>query len=258
MNTYETSLRRAYALLNLDRNIAGVRLLKTEEDFEKAPGIVTPKPMNYCLMVASATKGHVIKAKETNIKCRSGVRVLGINPADPLNGNGENWARLGLYKDSEISRQVRKELSYVTEKHTGVVVGDAYRLEEIDVFIIVANAYSCMRILQGYAYSYGMPHQINMLGNQALCLECTARPYVTGDINLSMLCIGTRHRANWADHEMAVGIPAERFETVINGIYQTANIMESNANKQRIAQHFSELPNDTIQLQQNYNYYMDC
>lgn len=258
MGKYDKSLRRAYALLNLDRKIAGVHLVKSEDEFEKMPGVVTKKPMNYCMMVAGATRGHVIKAKEENIKCRSGVRVLGINPADPMNSNGENWTRLGLYKNCEISQKVRKELAYVTEKSIGVVVGEASQLKKADVFIIVTNAYNCMRILQGYAYSYGMPHNINMLGNQALCLECTARPYVTKDINVSMLCIGTRHRANWGDNEMAVGIPAEMFDNVIDGIYQTANIMESNENKKVIGEKFQELPDDKIKLQMNYNYYMKC
>lgn len=196
------------------------------------PGIVTKKPINYCMMVASATSGYVIKAKEEHIKCGSGARVLGINPADPMNSNGENWTRLGLYKNSDVSQQVRKELAYITEKNIGVVVGEA------DVFIIVTNAYNCMRILQGYAYSYGMPHNINMLGNQALCLECTARPYVTKDINVSLLCIGTRHRTDWGKNEMAVGIPRGMFEIVIEGIYQTANIMESNSNKKAIQKNF--------------------
>ena len=60
--------------------------------------------------------------------------------------------------------------------------------------MIAANPFNVMRIVQGYAYHYGMLKNVNMIGNQAICLECTARPYVLKDMNVSVLCIGTRHR----------------------------------------------------------------
>ena len=97
--------------------------------------------------------------------------------------------------------------------------------------IIATTPYNSMRIIQGYAYSYGMPKAINMIGNQALCLECTARPYTIKDMNVSMLCIGTRHRAGWKDDEMAIGIPIEQFEDVVSGLINTLNLMENDANK---------------------------
>ena len=75
---------------------------------------------------------------------------------------------------------------------------------------------------------------INMIGNQAICLECTARPIGIKDLNTSMLCIGTRHRAGWKDDEMAVGIPGEQFIDVVNGLMNTLNQMENDSNKKII------------------------
>ena len=114
-----------------------------------------------------------------------------------------------------------------------------------------------MRIIQGYAYHHGMPASINMIGNQAVCLECTARPYVTRDINISLLCIGTRHRAGWGNDEMAVGVPQEQFADVVDGIVQTINQMESDANKEMIKKKFRD-KNIPISIRFHYNYYMDC
>lgn len=114
-----------------------------------------------------------------------------------------------------------------------------------------------MRLIQGYAYSYGMPKSINMIGNQAICLECTARPIGMKDLNTSMLCIGTRHRAGWRDDEMAVGVPGEQFASVVNGLMQTLNQMENDSNKKLIDQKFQkyEIP---FEIRYGYNYYMDC
>lgn len=253
------SIVKLNALLQLERKIAGVKFIKSEEEYDHTDAIQVERSMNYCLMVASASRGHVVKAREKNIKCQSGVRTLGINPADPKNSNGENWAKLGLYDSRELSKKIRKDLTYVTEPSYGIAVGDAQKMgTDPDVFIIITNPYNCMRLLQGYAYHYGMPGNINMLGNQAICLECTARPYVTQDINVSMLCIGTRHRTRWSENELAIGIPAKQFDDIVDGVYRTANIMESNENKQRIQENFDKLDGMSIELQPDYNYYMDC
>lgn len=114
-----------------------------------------------------------------------------------------------------------------------------------------------MRIIQGYAYFYGMPKAIRMIGNQALCLESTARPYVAKDMNVSMLCIGTRHRAGWKDDEMAIGIPREQISNVIEGLLATLNQMESDCNKKNIEEKLKE-KNISFDIRYGCNYYMDC
>ena len=92
--------------MELKRKAVGVRLLRTEEAYEKAEGLTLLKPINYCQMVAAATRGNCIKAKKEDFKCTSGVRVLGIDPVDLRNSQGENWTRLGLYQDAAVSKEV--------------------------------------------------------------------------------------------------------------------------------------------------------
>lgn len=252
------SIKKLYCALQLERSAVGVKLLKTKEEYENVKAVSLKRPINYCQMVAAATKGNCIKAREADFKCQSGVRVLGINPADPKNSQGENWTRLGLYQDEEVSGTVRRELVYLTESCYGVVVAPVEKLDEIpDVVILVVNPYNSMRLLQGYAYSYGMPKSINMIGNQAICLECTARPIGVKDLNTSMLCIGTRHRAGWKNEEMAVGVPGEQFISVVNGLMNTLNQMESDSNKRIIEEKFQteKIP---FEIRYGYNYYMDC
>ena len=96
-----------------------------------------------------------------------------------------------------------------------------------------------------------------MIGNQALCLESTARPYVAKDMNVSMLCIGTRHRAGWKDDEMAIGIPREQISNVIEGLLATLNQMESDCNKKNIEEKLKE-KNISFDIRYGCNYYMDC
>ena len=252
------SVNKLSCALELKRKAVGVRLLRTEEAYEKAEGLTLLKPINYCQMVAAATRGNCIKARKEDFKCTSGVRVLGIDPVDLRNSQGENWTRLGLYQDAAVSKEVRSGLTYLTDPCYGVELAPVEKMKDIpDVVILVVNPYNAMRLIQGYAYSYGMPRSINMIGNQALCLECTARPIGARDMNTSMLCIGTRHRAGWKDDEMALGIPGEQFVSVVNGLMATLNQMENDANKKVIEQKFQE-NKISFDIRYGYNYYMDC
>lgn len=245
-------------LLKMDRKAVGLKLLKTKEEYEKADAISLKAAINYCHMVAAATHGNRVKAKSEDFKCRSGARVLGIDKSDPKNAHGENWARLGMYKDAELSATVRNELVYSQEDQYGLLLAPIDQFDDFpDVVIIAAKPYNCMRVIQGYAYHYGMPKNVNMLGNQAVCLECSARPYVIKDMNVSVLCIGTRHRAGWKDDEMAIGIPKEQFANIADGLLQTMNLMENNHNKKIIEDNL-KAKGIEFSIRYDYNYYTEC
>ena len=256
--SWKESVSLLYCLLDLERRAVGVRLIDSPEEFDRFDGIAMKRPINYCQMVKAASRGAVIKADSEGFACRSGARVLGIDKADPGNGQGENWARLGLYKDSVLSRQVRECLTYSSADKYGVALGPVERLDAVpDAVVLITNPYNIMRLTQGYAYHFGMPKSIRMIGNQAVCLECTANPFVTGDMNLSLRCIGTRHKAHWENSDMACGIPRKQFPYVVDGLLQTMNAMEGDREKRRIEEKFRA---EGIQqdIRYGYNYYMDC
>lgn len=253
---WKKSVTTLYDSLEFNRRAVGVRFIKSEKEFDNIDAINPKKPINYCGIVKGASCGHKIKANEDSIACSSGSRVLGINPSDVKNSQGENWKRLGLYKDGEISKSVRDGLNYIKEDIYGVLVQPLeFFMQKPEIVIIVTNPYNIMRLVHGYAYHYGMPKNINLVGNQAICLECTARPYVIEDLNLSVLCIGTRHRAGWSNDEMALGMPFCQFENVVDGVFNTINIMEDNSNKRRIEKNIKSSRIKELKIDYNYNYY---
>lgn len=253
---WKKSIEIIYASLELKRKIVGVKFIQSKTEFENTDAIMPKNPMNYCGMIKSATCGYKVKLNEKLIACKSGVKVLGINSLDVENSNGENWTRLGLYKDKKISKYVRENLAYKNDKIYGIIAQPIETFEEKpDIIIIVTNPYNIMRLVQGYSYHYGIAKNINFVGNQAICLECTARPFVVKDLNISALCIGTRHRAGWLNDELAAGIPFDQFENIADGILKTINIMESNENKKKIKEKMKYYNIEDFDVKYNYNYY---
>lgn len=255
---YHDYVKIIYSLIDLENHVIGVKLLKTEDEYNASDANIPKKSINYCGMVKAAYKGHKIKALEETFRCQSGPRVLGINPLDLKNSNGENWARLNLYESRELSKSVRESLYYLKEKNYGVEVKPIEYFEDIpDVIIFITNPYNCMRILQGYSYKYGVANSLQILGNQAICYELTSRVYSTKDINISMLCIGTRHRADWDENLMGISIHSSKFLGLVDGLINTVNRMESDNKKKIIEKKLKNNHLDILNIRYGYNYYKD-
>lgn len=251
--------RTLYAMLEMERSLVGVKLIREQEEYDRIEIEELKTPINYCQMAASASRGNRVKAAKEHIKCSSGIRVLGFDPTDNKNSSGENWIKLGMYKEPEVSQKVRGRIDNIPDGTYGILLQPLENyLEMPDIILIVTSPYNIMRLTQGYGYYYGEAKQISMVGNQAICLECTAAPYVNDDINLSSLCIGTRHQAGWKDTEMAMGIPGSKFADVVDGVMATCNIMESDEKKKKIEEKLHQAGIDYEKIRYRYNYYMDC
>lgn len=255
-NSFQALVQTLYAALDMDRRIIGVKLFHSKSGYQSVNAKELLRPINYCQMTAAASRGNAIKSTRSKINCASGIRVLGFDHTDTCNATGENWIRLGMYKNPDTSREVRGRIGNIPEQTYGIAVQPAEHYETVpDVIMIVTTPYNIMRLTQGYGYHHGEAKNISMVGNQAICLECTAAPYLNDEINISALCIGTRHQAGWKDTEMAIGIPGSKFADVVDGVLATINIMESDAKKNQIEEKMKKAGIDFLPMRYHYNYY---
>jgi uncharacterized protein (DUF169 family) len=123
-----------------------------------------------------------------------------------------------------------------------------------DIVIMIINPYQAMRIVQGYAYHYGVAKNIQFTGNQGLCSECTATPYEANDLNISLLCANTRFAAKWNENELGIGMPFSVFLTVTDGVLKTINPSEPDAVK-KIIMDRAEKQNHNIDIALGTSYY---
>lgn len=79
---------------------------------------------------------------------------------------------------------------------------------------------------------------------QGICSEVTVEPYLEGRMNISTLCPSTRFLAKWKMEEMAIGIPFERFTSMVEGVLAIINTTDSIKDKKKIAERFKEKNKD--------------
>lgn len=255
--TRDENVKKIQALLELKRRIVGVKLVKSEEEFAQYSGTVLKKPMAYCVAVKSAMNGHSIKLVKETSKCIGSTRVLGLVEADEAYLSGREAVEwLGLYENCEIASKIAQEAPICESNTYGVVVKPLEEFEkDPDVVLIIGDARTMMRILQGYSYKYGVCRNLSMCGNQAVCIEGTVIPYIEKHLNISVLCAGTRFQAQWREEELLAGIPFEQFEGTVEGLQRTVNPIEMDDKKRRIEKLFNEMQDTSLEIEYGKTYF---
>lgn len=245
-------------MLDLNNCVVGFRFAHSQEEFESSQFQALKGYLPYCVMVKCATKGHPIKAKTENHGCYGGSRALGLTPCSAEFYTGEEYIRFKVYHDVDVAKKTSENISICRTNAYGIELGPLSSFEgPVDVVIIVTNPYNMMRIVQGYNYHFGTCNSYKIGGMQAICSETTAYPYVSNQINFSLLCSGTRLMAAWDRNELSVGIPYNKIEKVVDGIYNTINPLERDGDKERIARRFRNA-NEPVEIEYGKNYDTDC
>lgn len=229
------ALKKLYSALEIERKAVGVKFLFDQDSYEKADAKAATNKIPYCVMLRLATQGYSMKANLETSGCGGAIKALGLDAPKPSFNSGCEYNAYGIYQDLAISKNAVKNITFCTHKIYGVMVKPVELYEdEPDVVIMVTNSYNTMRIVQGYTYKFGVQTQFKFAGNQAICSECTAYPFESNSINISMLCAGTRYISGWKEDEIAIGIPYGKFIETCDGIFKSINGIETNQSKKII------------------------
>lgn len=258
IETPQTSAAWLDILLDLRRRPVGIKFLLTGDDYAASPLPAPANGMPYCTAVRWAAQGRGYKMDAAHCACFAASRALGLAPVAEDALSGSRHAKLGVYENLCVSRAVARDMVYCQHKCAGVAIMplDQYETTVPDVVLIVATPYNAMRLTQAYAYHSGQLKSIKMAGMCAICQECTSYPYERNQPNVSLLCSGTRCVAQWADDELAIGIPYHQLAQLVDGLRQTVNPMEPNQNKERIARRLADAGRENaLDIVYNRNYY---
>ncbi len=244
------------ALLGLKRRPVGIHFIPTEQEYENTEATEPSSGLPYCTAVGKACGGKSYKLDVRHNRCAASSTALGMLPVTEYRLSGQMHVDFKVYRDIEISRSVAEDMVYCKENNYGVLIKPlAEYKKKPDIVIVVLPAHSAMRLLQGYAYNYGQLKDIKMAGMCAICQECTSYPWVKNQPNVSMLCAGTRCVGRWKADELAVGIPGELLEGIIDGIWHTVDPMETETQKKEIIKRLSDAELEVPPIDMKHNYY---
>ncbi len=248
------------SLLALERHVVGITFLVNRDAYDKASATPMRAKIAYCVMVKAAMAGRSVKLAAPFSGCNGGSRALGFTPPTEAFLSGQLYGGFGLYRDQSISQQVAGGMTVRGSACYGVL---AQPLENYgddmlpDVVIIVTDARNAMRLVQGYTYHHGAQPVMKIAGNQALCSECTAHPLERDQMNVSLLCSGTRFLARWKTHELAIGLPFSACAATVDGLLHTADAVELDPAKEAIRERLLDRGLADPGFRLGYTYYTD-
>lgn len=254
--TIKESAQYAQAYLDAKRKPVGVKFFFNREDFMNFPVEQRDRKVTYCNAVQLASKGQKMKLTKENQACGNGAFALNFVDVPEGIKNGKGRFSKGIYTNQEISKSINDEMLFMDQRPFGIAVMPLEDYDQApDVVIIIGGTYQVMRVLQGYGYHYGYPQNLKTVGLQALCHDLTTRPYRTNDINLTLLCPGTRLVADWEADEAGVGIAWDKWLNTVEGLVETTNPFARDDKKKAIIERLNQLGFDSskIVLGQNYD-----
>ena len=196
-----------------------------------------------------------MKLTKENQACPNGAMALKMAQAPEPIINGKGRFSKNMYKDVETSKSINDDMLFLKEQPAGIVVMPLENYKENpDVVIVVSNPYNIMRIIQGHGYFNGYTNNLKTVGLQAICHDLTTYPYNSQDINITFLCPGTRLVADWQIGEVGIGIPFDKWNEIVEGVKETTNPFERNAQKEGIKERLNERGLETSKIKINENY----
>jgi uncharacterized protein (DUF169 family) len=186
--------------------------------------------------VRRATQGESLRLTLSDISCDTSPRALGLEPGFFDDDFIESYVTGGLYADRLRADLVLASVAVLPPQTVGVLVrplGEFDAAELPDVALMSMTPYAAMRLTQAAAF-HGHRVRNEPIGMHGICAECTARPILSGEISVSLLCSGTRHVAGWEETELAVGVPAVLLPDIVDGLWDSVRRYECDDRKSRI------------------------
>ena len=220
--------------LGLQRRVVGVHFLDFQEDYDRSKVPSASHKGPYCYQVRQALDGKHFKVDKTLVTCDYARAAIGLTKPDISMREGRSFDYCGLAETRTIGKSIADAMLYIEQDIYGVELGPLEEMQHADLVIMVDSAQTVMRIFQGYAYKYGAPQNLCFYSNQAMCSDMTSKVFHTNDINMSLMCNGTRRYGKFDDGELAVSLPINMFDTLTDGIIETINAVQSGPEKMKI------------------------
>ena len=189
------------------------------------------EPARHCKMVTMArTEGDILYARADKHACMGGAWALGLIELTESLKSGEFYFKLGTFDSwAGCMRTIKNVPRVIPPNNEGgpstyaTVYATVYApLEKTPfdphVVIILAQPYQMLKLGQAVLYKTGGRIESSFAGIQSVCADTAAYPYLTGKVNFSLGCDGSRKFSGIKDELMIMGIPGELLGDVASAV----------------------------------------
>jgi uncharacterized protein (DUF169 family) len=197
--------------LKLSGSPVALRFATKKEDIP--PGMEAfDKTVRHCAMIGLARKeGRIFYSTADKHECNGGAWALGLRELTESLKTGDFYYKLGKF---ESSAACKRTIDHVPHLHPGDTYATMYApLEKTpfdpQVILIIATPWAMLKLAQSALFRLGGRIQSEFAGIQSVCADACAQTYLTGHVNFSLGCDGSRKFSGIEDGELVIGIPAE-------------------------------------------------
>jgi uncharacterized protein (DUF169 family) len=179
------------------------------------------KTIRHCSMIGLArNEGKIFYSLADNHECNGGAWSLGLRPITDTLKSGDFYYKLGKF---ESSAACKRTIDRVAHLGTGETYATLYApLEKTpfdpQVVLIVASPWAMLKLSQSTLFRVGGRINAEFAGIQSVCADACAHTYLTGKVNFSLGCDGSRKFSGIEDGELVMGIPAEILPEIVEAL----------------------------------------
>jgi uncharacterized protein (DUF169 family) len=218
MSTYEELSSKLKSILGLKGSPVAVKLVRNREEIPAGVPEAGEK-LRHCEMVQKARNGDVFYATKDKHACAGGAGALGVMETPEKVLNGEFYFGLGDFGSTGAAKRTTNAITRVDEDYIATMYAPLEKAGfKPDVIVIIGNPKQMLKLAKANIHALGGRNFADFSGIQSVCADAVAEVYMTGDVNFTLGCNGSRKNAKIADDEMIAGISAEKVQMLVDAV----------------------------------------
>ena len=206
--------------LKLTGSPVAFRFATTKEEIP-AGMIEIDKTIRHCGMVGLArNEGKIFYATADRHECNGGAWALGLREITATLKSGDFYYKLGKFDTSAACKRTIDSVPHLDTKETYATLYAPLEKTPFtpQIVLIVTSPWSMLKLAQSTLFTIGGRIHSEFSGIQSVCSDACAQTYLTGNVNFSLGCDGSRKFSGIQDGEMVMGLPAERLNEITTAL----------------------------------------
>ncbi len=213
---YKTISKRLKDLLNLEKEIVGLKLL---QDNLCVTGYKSDNKYTFCQFIMKACEGNKLLATADNIACANGASALGFIPVPDKLLNGEFLYQLGSFQKKGAQLTMEMMPRFREKQFSGIALAPLPEVDfDPDIIVLETVPEHLMWLALATIHQNGGRLEFTSSISNGTCVDTIVVPFKTQKLNVSLGCYGCRNATNIPDENLLVGFPGNQIQTILDNL----------------------------------------